>query len=104
MSTAPGTAARTIAPPPPQQQTGPQQTRARGVPACRIYPHAHATPLGAAALARCALEPALSLKEAVGDWQPTTVYEPRWSTDRAEEFRTTWAKAATACATEGDHS
>ncbi|MFI6057959.1 FGGY family carbohydrate kinase [Streptomyces sp. NPDC051286] len=69
-----------------------------------IYPHAHATPLGAAALARCALDPALSLKEAVGDWQPTTVYEPRWSADRAEEFRTTWAKAATACATEGDHS
>ncbi|MFF3494636.1 FGGY family carbohydrate kinase [Streptomyces sp. NPDC002795] len=66
-----------------------------------IYPSAHATPLGAAALARCALEPALGLKEAVGTWEPTTVYEPRWSAHRAEEFRTTWAQAATACAGKG---
>ncbi|MYV47726.1 FGGY family carbohydrate kinase [Streptomyces sp. SID2888] len=69
-----------------------------------IYPHAHATPLGAAALARCALDPSLGLAEAVGDWKPTTVYEPRWSADRAEEFRSTWARAATAGATKGDHS
>lgn len=69
-----------------------------------IYPHAHATPLGAAALARCALDPALSLDEAVGDWQPTTVYEPRWSAERAEEFRTTWARAATASAAKGEHA
>ncbi|MFE2846039.1 FGGY family carbohydrate kinase [Streptomyces scopuliridis] len=69
-----------------------------------IYPNAHATPLGAAALARCALDPAISLKEAVGDWQPATVYEPRWSEDRAQEFRTTWAQAAAACVTKGDHS
>ncbi|RMB82097.1 FGGY family carbohydrate kinase [Streptomyces shenzhenensis] len=69
-----------------------------------IYPYAHATPLGAAALARCALDPALTLKDAVGDWRPTTVHEPRWSADRAEEFRTTWAQAATARAAKGDHS
>ncbi|MFA3843382.1 FGGY family carbohydrate kinase [Streptomyces aureus] len=69
-----------------------------------IYPHAHATPLGAAALARCALDPALSLEEAVGNWQPTTVYEPRWSAERAEEFRTTWAQAATASAAKGEHA
>ncbi|MBQ0828858.1 FGGY family carbohydrate kinase [Streptomyces tagetis] len=69
-----------------------------------IYPHAHATPLGAAALARCALDPALGLREAVGDWRPATVYEPRWSADRAEEYRTTWARAAAARATEGEHS
>ncbi|MEZ7002371.1 MULTISPECIES: FGGY family carbohydrate kinase [unclassified Streptomyces] len=69
-----------------------------------IYPHAHATPLGAAALARCALDPALDLREAVGDWRPATVYEPRWSADRAEEYRTTWARAAAARATEGEHS
>jgi glycerol kinase len=61
-----------------------------------VYPHGHATPLGAAALARCALDPALSLEEAVGDWQPTTVYEPRWLRERAEEFRTAWAAAAAA--------
>ncbi|MFF2653897.1 FGGY family carbohydrate kinase [Streptomyces sp. NPDC058045] len=67
-----------------------------------LYPHAHATPLGAAALARCALDPALTLAEAIGDWQPTTVYEPRWSADRAAEFRTTWARAAEASATKGE--
>ncbi|UGQ11353.1 carbohydrate kinase [Yinghuangia sp. ASG 101] len=69
-----------------------------------IYPHAHATPLGAAALARCALDPALGLKEAVGDWRPTTVYEPRWSRDRAEEFRGRWARAARPGAPEGEQS
>ncbi|PVE13206.1 FGGY family carbohydrate kinase [Streptomyces scopuliridis] len=69
-----------------------------------IYPSAHATPLGAAALARCALDPTLSLREAIGDWEPNTVYEPRWSADRAQEFRITWAQAATACAAKGDRS
>ncbi|WP_031035583.1 FGGY family carbohydrate kinase, partial [Streptomyces sp. NRRL F-5650] len=68
-----------------------------------LYPNAHATPLGAAALARRALDPALSLEEAVGDWKPSTVYEPRWSADRAQEYRTTWAQAA-ACAAKGEHS
>ncbi|MFF0729538.1 FGGY family carbohydrate kinase [Streptomyces sp. NPDC004134] len=61
-----------------------------------VYPHGHATPLGAAALARCALDPALSLEEAVGDWRPATVYEPHWSRERAEEFRIAWAAAAEA--------
>ncbi|MER5358474.1 FGGY family carbohydrate kinase [Streptomyces sp. NPDC002785] len=69
-----------------------------------IYPSAHATPLGAAALARCALDPRLSLKEAVGAWQPRTVYEPLWSGDRAEEFRTTWTQAAAACVGKGEHT
>ena len=69
-----------------------------------IYPSAHATPLGAAALARRALEPGLDLADAVGDWRPTTVYEPRWSPDRAAEFRTAWARAAEARANEGEHS
>ncbi|MEV5545922.1 FGGY family carbohydrate kinase [Streptomyces sp. NPDC052309] len=69
-----------------------------------VYPHAHATALGAAALARCALDPTLGLKEAVGDWQPAAVHEPRWSKDRAEEFRARWAEAAAARVTEGAHS
>ncbi|MFJ4621988.1 FGGY family carbohydrate kinase [Streptomyces sp. NPDC088812] len=69
-----------------------------------VYPHAHATPLGAAALARCALDPALTLEEAVGDWQPATVHHPRWSADRAAEFRTAWAQAATASAAEGERA
>ncbi|MFI7277032.1 FGGY family carbohydrate kinase [Streptomyces sp. NPDC049879] len=66
-----------------------------------IYPSAHATPLGAAALARLALTPGLTVADAVGDWRPTTVYEPRWSADRAADFRARWAEAAaTAAGTE----
>ncbi|AXK32488.1 carbohydrate kinase [Streptomyces armeniacus] len=69
-----------------------------------LYPSAHATALGAAAMARCALDPALTLEDAVGDWRPTTVYEPRWPADRAEEFRTTWTRAAAARAGKGEHA
>lgn len=59
-----------------------------------IYPSAHATLLGAAAMARLALEPGLSLGEAVGDWTPSKVYQPVWSTDRAVEFRHRWLATA----------
>ncbi|WP_062206506.1 FGGY family carbohydrate kinase [Streptomyces sp. NBRC 109706] len=59
-----------------------------------VYPSGHATPLGAAALARMALDPGLGLADAVGDWTPSRVFEPRWSADRAEEFRTRWLRAA----------
>jgi len=55
-----------------------------------VYPSQHATPLGAAALARIALEPSLRLDEAVIAWQPTVIYEPRWAGDRASEFRASW--------------
>lgn len=67
-----------------------------------IYASSHATPLGAAALARLALTPGLSLKEAVGDWNPVTVYEPIWSADRAAHYRSTWAAAAEATARKGE--
>ncbi|MFD4761470.1 FGGY family carbohydrate kinase [Streptomyces sp. NPDC058439] len=67
-----------------------------------IYASSHATPLGAAALARLALTPGLSLKEAVGDWNPVTVYEPVWSADRAAHYRSTWAAAAEATARKGE--
>ncbi|MGW4032316.1 FGGY family carbohydrate kinase [Streptomyces sp. NPDC004838] len=67
-----------------------------------IYPSAHATPLGAAALARLAMNPAMTLRDAVGAWQPSAVYEPRWSADRAAQFRSTWTAVAEATVRKGD--
>ncbi|GAA3311245.1 FGGY family carbohydrate kinase [Arthrobacter ramosus] len=61
-----------------------------------VYPSQHATPLGAAALARVALEPSLPLQDAVVPWSPSTVYEPKWSADQAAEFRARWATAVDA--------
>lgn len=58
-----------------------------------VYPSAHATPLGAVALLRKALDPALGLADAVVDWEPATSYEPRWTPDRVEEFRARWNRA-----------
>ena len=55
-----------------------------------VYPSAHATPLGAAAMARLALDPSLHLDDAVPPWTATTGYEPRWSADRAATFREHW--------------
>ena len=42
-----------------------------------VYPSPHATPLGAAALARTALDPGLALADAVTPWEPDQVYAPR---------------------------
>jgi glycerol kinase len=61
-----------------------------------VYPSAHATPLGAAACARLALDPAVSLTEVVGTWTPQHTYEPLWSADRAAEHLQRWKHAATA--------
>ncbi|GAA5194285.1 FGGY family carbohydrate kinase [Arthrobacter gyeryongensis] len=61
-----------------------------------VYPSQHATPLGAAALARVALEPSRTLQDAVVPWSPSTVYEPKWSADQAAEFRARWATAVQA--------
>ncbi len=61
-----------------------------------VYPSQHATPLGAAALARVALEPSRTLQDAVVPWSPSTVYEPKWSADQAAEFRARWATAVEA--------
>jgi glycerol kinase len=60
-----------------------------------LYPGAHATALGAAAAARLALDPSLSVQAAVGSWQPEGVYTPGWSADRAATFLTTWEHALT---------
>jgi glycerol kinase len=61
-----------------------------------VYPSAHATALGAAALARLALAPGLSVSAAVPDWVPSHSYEPNWTTDRTAEFRGRWSAAIAA--------
>ncbi len=61
-----------------------------------IYPSAHATPLGAAACARLALDPAASPAEAVGTWTPEHTYQPQWSADRAADYLHRWKQAAEA--------
>jgi glycerol kinase len=61
-----------------------------------VYPSAHATPLGAAALARHALQPGTRLKDALWPWTPDTIYEPTWSADRAADFLGRWRTAALA--------
>ena len=59
-----------------------------------VYPSAHATALGAVALARMAHDPGLPLADAIVAWRPTLTYGPRWSADRAAEFRARWNAAA----------
>jgi glycerol kinase len=61
-----------------------------------IYPSAHATPLGAAACARLALDPTASLAEVVGTWAPQRTYEPIWSAARAADYMGRWKQAANA--------
>jgi glycerol kinase len=61
-----------------------------------VYPSPHATALGAAALARLATEPELSLQEAVPAWSPSQSVEPRWPAERAREHRDRWRAAAQA--------
>jgi glycerol kinase len=61
-----------------------------------VYPSPNATALGAAALARLAIEPALDLPDAVLDWAPAGVYEPRWPADQAAEHRARWRAAVAA--------
>ncbi|ALX66041.1 FGGY-family carbohydrate kinase [Microbacterium sp. XT11] len=63
-----------------------------------VYPSQHATPLGAAALARCAMNPGLALEDAIVPWSPSHTYEPQWSDARAEEFSARWRAAADALA------
>ncbi|MGI5238320.1 FGGY family carbohydrate kinase [Dactylosporangium sp. CA-139066] len=59
-----------------------------------VYPSEHATALGAAALARCAADPGLSLDAAVVGWAPGPVYAPAWPAERAAGFRARWSAAA----------
>jgi glycerol kinase len=59
-----------------------------------VYPSQHATPLGAAALARVAVTPGLSVEDAIVGWEPTLSFEPKWSADRAADFSTRWRQIA----------
>jgi glycerol kinase len=61
-----------------------------------VYPSAHATPLGAAALARMAHDPSLDLADAIVAWQPSLTYTPHWSAQQAADFRGRWNAAADA--------
>jgi glycerol kinase len=64
-----------------------------------VYPSSHATPLGAAACARLALEPNITVDQAVGGWAPDQTYEPRWSARRASEHLENWQTAAATTST-----
>lgn len=68
-----------------------------------VYPNVHATALGAAACARMAWDPSISVEDAVGSRAPARVYEPRWSRERATEFREQWRAAAEANLPKGVH-
>ena len=61
-----------------------------------VYPSAHATALGAAALGRSASTPGLGIDGAMPAWTPSDTYEPAWSSDRSAEFRARWRSAVTA--------
>jgi glycerol kinase len=66
-----------------------------------VYPSSHATPLGAAACARLALEPTVTVDQAVGGWSPDQTYEPQWSATRASEYLQNWRAAAATTSTKG---
>lgn len=59
-----------------------------------VYPSPHATALGAAALARLSLDPAQRLDSVVAPWTPPAAFEPRWTQDHADEFRSRWRDLA----------
>ncbi|MGL4175996.1 MAG: FGGY family carbohydrate kinase [Dermatophilaceae bacterium] len=59
-----------------------------------VYPSAHATPLGAAACARLAVEDDADLAAVVGGWTPERTYEPIWSADRAHSHLDRWHRLA----------
>jgi glycerol kinase len=62
------------------------------------YPSADATALGAGALARLGSGVASTPQEAVGDWTPAEVFEPRMAAAEAQERLARWEAAAAALA------
>ncbi|MFF5986499.1 FGGY family carbohydrate kinase [Prauserella flavalba] len=61
-----------------------------------VYPSAHATALGAAAFARLAVAPRLSLADAIVGWAPAATFTPALDTGAAAEFRARWRSAVDA--------
>src|SRR5580700_4827038 len=66
-----------------------------------VYPSAHATPFGAAACARLALDPAAGLADIVGGWKPEHTYQPAWPAGRAAGHLARWQQAAEATLSKG---
>jgi len=62
------------------------------------YPSADATALGAGALARLGSGAASTAQEAVGDWTPAEVFEPRMTAAEAQDRLSRWEAAAAALA------
>jgi glycerol kinase len=62
------------------------------------YPSADATALGAGALARLGSGAASTPQEAVGEWTPAEVFEPRMTAAEAQERLARWEAAAAALA------
>jgi glycerol kinase len=66
-----------------------------------VYPSAHATPFGAAACARLALDPAAGLADVTGGWKPERTYQPAWPASRAAGHLTRWQRAAAGALSKG---
>jgi glycerol kinase len=58
-----------------------------------VFPSPHATALGAGALGRLAGTPGIGLKQAVTPWTPERSFEPKWSPDKAQDYRERWRRA-----------
>ena len=61
-----------------------------------LYPSPHATAMGVAALARLGVGNAKSPADAIGEWQPAAVFEPRMRPDEAESRLHRWRHVAEA--------
>lgn len=61
-----------------------------------VYSSPNATALGAACLARMAVDSRLDLAQAVLPWTPAAIYEPTWSADRSADFLQRWTAAVDA--------
>ena len=61
-----------------------------------LYPSTHATAMGVAALARLGVGDAKSPADAIGEWQPAAVFEPRMRSDEAESRLHRWRQVAEA--------
>lgn len=59
-----------------------------------VYPHPDATAIGAAAMARLALEPGSRLADAIPSWKAHRTFEPQWSAARAQDYLGKWREVA----------